>query len=646
MNTILIASRGEIAVRIMRTCRRLGFSPVAVFSDADADAPHVRLADQAVRIGPPEAARSYLNIDAILDAAEQTGADAVHPGYGFLSEQSAFARRILDAGLTWIGPPPSAMEIMGNKTAARNSLADTSVPVVPGTSLSGLSDAACEEAAARLGYPVMIKAAAGGGGRGMRLVADAHQLLQALHAARSESARAFGSDELLLEKALVRPRHVEIQIFADRHGQVVYLGERDCSVQRRHQKVIEESPAPGVSDTLRQAMGQAAVAAARAVGYEGAGTVEFLLTDDGEFWFIEMNTRLQVEHPVTEMVTGFDLVEWQLRIADGAPLPVSQEQITLQGHAVEARLYAESPEQDFRPDTGRVLFWSSGADGAIRIDHALETGQEITPHYDAMLAKFIAHGDTRNDALRQIRRALNHTVVLGLRTNRTFLLDTLQHPVFQQGQATTEFIREHWNPTDSPPPLLTALAAAVFVCAPCQNISRELQGWSTRPSVLSFDPENRNRTITVQQTGQTLQISGPELQETVIVLSCSDHRLDFERSGVRSQAWFAFDRDGTAWIQYEKYSACFRNHLADPAGRRTDCRDGRVMAPMPGSVLSVHVSTGTPVDPGQPLLVLEAMKMEQTIEAPVAGTIADVCVEPGSQVTPGQLLIDITPGAS
>jgi len=424
---ILIANRGEIACRIIRTVQALGYEAVALFSDADEDAPHVALADLAVRIGPADVGESYLHIDRVLAAAHKTGADAVHPGYGFLSENADFASRVEAAGLTWIGPQPEAIEIMGNKAAAKRAVADSGVPLVPGYAGSEQDDTTFVAAAAEIGYPVMVKAAAGGGGRGMRLVQTAAGLVAGLASARSESLKAFGSDELLLEKAIVNPRHIEFQIFGDQHGNVIHLGERDCSIQRRHQKVVEEAPSPAVSAELRQKMGAAAVAAAQAVNYVGAGTVEFLLDETGDFYFIEMNTRLQVEHPVTELITGLDLVEWQLLVADGQPLPLTQNEVTLTGHAIEVRLYAESPENDFLPSTGTVWLYKAPSGSGIRVDDGLRSGQSITPFYDAMVAKIITSGATRAIAMRRLRRALLQTTVLGVETNRGFLLETVNH---------------------------------------------------------------------------------------------------------------------------------------------------------------------------------------------------------------------------
>ncbi len=457
---VLVANRGEIAWRVMRTARAMGYRTVAVYSDADKDAPHVAFADEAVRIGPPPVGESYLSIDRILEAAHKSGADAIHPGYGFLSENEAFAAACEKAGLTFIGPPPAAIAAMGNKAAAKRRMIDAGVPCVPGYQGADQSDANLEAEARKIGLPVMVKAAAGGGGRGMRLVEHDGDLLEAIRTARTEAESAFGSGELILEKAVVDARHVEIQVFADAHGNVIHLGERDCSVQRRHQKVIEEAPSPAVDAALRDRMGAAAVAAARTIGYRGAGTVEFLLGADGAFYFLEMNTRLQVEHPVTEAITGLDLVEWQLRVARGEQLPLTQEQVTFSGHAIEVRLYAEDAYGGFLPQTGRIDVWRPATGPGVRIDHGMKDGLAISPYYDPMIAKVIAHGATREEARVRLVRALAETVVLGPTTNRHFLIRLLEHPDFAAGEATTAFLVKHQfprprsaTPTGRPPPI-------------------------------------------------------------------------------------------------------------------------------------------------------------------------------------------------
>ncbi|MYF09246.1 MAG: acetyl-CoA carboxylase biotin carboxylase subunit, partial [Rhodospirillaceae bacterium] len=463
--TILVANRGEIAVRVMRTARALGHRTVAVHSEADSEAPHVRMADAAAHIGPAPAAESYLNIDNILRAAAETGADAVHPGYGFLSENADFARACETAGLAFIGPHADAIAIMGDKAEARRRMAEAGVPCVPGYDGAEQSDAALIAAAAEIGFPVMVKAAAGGGGRGMRLVAQAGALPDALAAARSEAENAFGSGSLILEKAIARPRHVEIQIIADSHGNTIHLGERDCSVQRRHQKVIEEAPCPVMTGDLREAMGAAAVEAARSIGYCGAGTVEFLLDADGSFYFLEMNTRLQVEHPVTEAITGLDLVALQIRVAEGRPLGLAQADFRPSGHAIEARLYAEDVAQDFLPAAGDIALWRPAAGPGVRIDSGVESGQAVSPFYDPMIAKFIAHGETRDIARRRLIRALAETAAFGLTTNKRFLIDCLKKDVFAKGDATTAFIDEQFPAADlapSGPEFAIAAMAAVL----------------------------------------------------------------------------------------------------------------------------------------------------------------------------------------
>jgi geranyl-CoA carboxylase alpha subunit len=442
---VLIANRGEIACRVIRSAKALGYRTVAVYSDADAQALHVQLADEAVHIGPAKVADSYLRIDAILEACRKSGADAVHPGYGFLSENEAFATACADNGITFIGPTPKAIELMGSKRLSKIAMIEAGVPCVPGYEGADQSDAVFVREADRIGFPVMVKASAGGGGRGMRLVHAREELPAALATARSEAKNAFGSGELILEKAVIAPRHVEIQVFGDTHGNCVYLGERDCSIQRRHQKVVEEAPCPVMTPELRRRMGGAAVAAAKSVEYVGAGTVEFLLDAEGNFYFLEMNTRLQVEHPVTELVTGLDLVEWQLRVANGEKLPLAQDEITLTGAAIEVRLYAEDPGHNFLPQTGPVLRWIPADLPGVRIDHGMYTGGEVSPHYDPMVAKVIAYGKTRTDAARLLARAVEDSVLLGVNNNKRFLANLLRHPVFVSGDTSTAFIDQHFS---------------------------------------------------------------------------------------------------------------------------------------------------------------------------------------------------------
>ncbi|RMD48505.1 MAG: ATP-grasp domain-containing protein, partial [Alphaproteobacteria bacterium] len=487
IRTVLVANRGEIACRIIRAARALGIETLAVFSEADAGAPHVRLADRALPIGPAPAAQSYLDGARLIEAARRGGADAVHPGYGFLAENADFAEAVIAAGLTWIGPPPAAIRAMGDKAAARRLMAEAGVPVIPGAEVVEEGRATAE--AGRIGFPLMVKAAHGGGGRGMRRVEGSEELAEALAAARAEAEAAFGSGALLLERLVEGARHVEVQLLADRHGAVIHLGERDCSVQRRHQKLIEEAPSPAVGPELRARMGAAAVAAARAVGYEGAGTVEFLLGEDGAFWFLEMNTRLQVEHPVTEAVTGLDLVALQFRIAEGAPLPLAQEDLRLSGHAIEARILAEDPAAGWAPSTGRIALWSPGE--GVRVDDGIETGGEVEPWYDPMLAKIIAHGPDREAARRRLVAALRRTALLGPANNIGHLIALLESPAFVAGEAHTGLVAELWP--EGAPPLEAAeadwIAAALAVVeaeraaalARAALVPEVELGWSSAP---------------------------------------------------------------------------------------------------------------------------------------------------------------------
>lgn len=437
---ILIANRGEIACRIIQTAHEMGYKTVAVYSDADKDARHVKLAGESVFVGPAAATESYMNIERIIQTSKETGADAIHPGYGFLSENPDFAEACLDNGITFIGPSPHAIRVMGNKAGAKRRMIKAGVPCVPGFEGEDQSDSQFIAAADRIGFPVMVKAAQGGGGRGMRLVQKPEKLEKALKTARSEAKSAFGSDELILEKAIIAPRHIEIQIFADNFGNIIHMGERDCSIQRRHQKVIEEAPSTAVSAELREKMGKTAIAAAASIDYSGAGTVEFLLTDAGDFYFLEMNTRLQVEHPVTECITGLDLVEWQIRIAAGEKLPALQPDIHFSGHSIEARLYTEDPYNNFLPKIGTLIEWVPATGEGLRVDHGLESGQEITPFYDPMIAKIIAHGETRDVAIKRLISGLQKTVDLGLVTNRHFLIECLKTEAFAKGDVTTAFI--------------------------------------------------------------------------------------------------------------------------------------------------------------------------------------------------------------
>lgn len=620
---ILIANRGEIACRVQRTAQALGYRTVAVYSDADAQALHVQMADEAVHIGPAPVQQSYLNLTAIINAATLTGADAIHPGYGFLSENPDFARACLAAGLTFIGPSVEAIELMGSKRLSKLAMLDAGVPCIAGYQGSAQDDTTLQREAERIGYPLMIKASAGGGGRGMRLVHTSDALLDNLHTARSEARNAFGSDELILEQALIDPRHVEIQLFGDSHGHLIYLGERDCSVQRRHQKVIEEAPCPVMTPALRHAMGEAAIKAGRAVNYVGAGTVEFLLDRNGQFYFLEMNTRLQVEHPVTELITGLDLVDWQLQIAAGQPLPLTQQEVTLTGHAMEVRLYTEDPAQGFLPQTGDVLRWQPAA--GVRTDHGVVEGQRISPFYDPMLGKVIAHGATREEARRKLLRAVEDTLLLGVATNQRLLANLLKHPDFIAGDFSTGFIAEHFNEVSRPEASeeQLALAAALFYQHSADQHPQALAGWRNNASVpVTYRLEANDNLHTVSVDPLPITLDG---RHAIVVLNGIRRRIAYHLDG--NQLWLP----GLTVI----------NRTQQVANRQADARSGTVKAPMDGAIVDVRVNAGDRVSKGQLLLVLEAMKMEHPLTAGIDGVIKGVQVTTGDQVRNRQVLLEI-----
>ncbi|WP_294221989.1 acetyl-CoA carboxylase biotin carboxylase subunit [uncultured Shimia sp.] len=641
-DTILIANRGEIACRIIRTARDLGLRTVAVYSDADADALHVSMADEAHPIGPAPAAESYLNIDAILAAAKVSRTGAIHPGYGFLSENADFARAVERAGLVFVGPSPEAIEIMGDKAIAKAHMLDAGVPCVPGYQGADQADATLLSHAQDIGVPLMVKAAAGGGGKGMRLVTDMNDLSEALSLARSEASAAFGNDTLILERAVQNARHIEIQIFADHAGQTIALGERDCSVQRRHQKVIEEAPAPGMAQTLRKRMEEAAIAAARSVGYVGAGTVEFLLDANGEdFYFLEMNTRLQVEHPVTEMITGLDLVALQIAVAQGASLPLSQEDVTLTGHAVEVRLYAEDPANGFLPSIGKIHKFET--DNTLRIDTGVRSGDEVTPHYDPMLAKFIAYGNTRDEALRKLTQGLDNTAILGVTTNLPFSRDLLDHPEVQNGTASTTFL-DDIHPEGPPSPEITpqtiALAATLLLrsknkAAQAQSLLSDisLSGFSSDgglpiPLDLSLDDETYPLTATGVGTLH-IAVSGDGWAHTV----GPDLRID----GLRSHAHHTPDGTGGLYLQTEGHHLHISR--AQPWATTDAAVTGALTAPMPGLLVALNVAAGDTVQKGDTLAVLEAMKMQHQLTAAADGVVAARHVEAGQQLSKGALIL-------
>ncbi|MGY0061617.1 ATP-binding protein [Streptomyces sp. LZ34] len=686
--TVLVANRGEIAVRVIRTLRRLGVRSVAVFSDADADAPHVREADTAVRLGPASPAESYLSVKRLLDAADRAGAQAVHPGYGFLAENAAFARACTGAGLAFIGPPAAAIELMGDKIRAKESVRAAGVPVVPGSTGSALTDADLAEAAREIGMPVLLKPSAGGGGKGMRLVRDEARLADEIAAARREARGAFGDDTLLVERWIDRPRHIEIQVLADGHGHVIHLGERECSLQRRHQKIIEEAPSPLLDPDTRALMGEAAVQAARSCGYVGAGTVEFIVpgADPAAYCFMEMNTRLQVEHPVTELITGLDLVEWQLRIAAGEQLPLAQDDISLTGHAVEARICAETARVsgdrvDFLPSAGTVLALSEPDGEGVRVDSGLAVGTEVGTVYDPMLAKVIAHGPDRPTALRRLRAALARTTTLGLDTNTGFLRRLAAHPAVVSGDLDTGLVdREAPGLVPAVVPDEVYAAAALLRQAalePGGPSTMDGSGWVDPFSVptgwrLGGEPAwtvHHLRVpghapvtvrVRVRAQGTEVWVAGPDTPETPatpaaeatvrarLTLPPTDgaaSRAVLDWDGVTHTFAYAtqgaghwLGRDGDAWqvAGHDPVEAALR-------GGAVGAHAGELTAPMPGTVTVVKAAVGDEVTAGQGLVVVEAMKMEHVISAPHDGTVTELDVTPGSTVAMDQLLAVVAP---
>ncbi|MGF6310565.1 geranyl-CoA carboxylase alpha subunit [Bradyrhizobium sp. i1.8.4] len=645
---ILIANRGEIALRIMQSARRLGYGVVAVYSDADRDALHVREADQAVRIGEALPSQSYLKIDAIIAAAKASGAGAVHPGYGFLAENEDFAQACRDAGLVFIGPSPEAILAMGNKAGAKEIMREAGVPCVPGYQGADQSDAVMLAEAKTIGFPVMIKAVAGGGGRGMRLVTDASAFPDALRSARSEAQGAFGDPTVILERAIVDPRHIEIQVFGDRYGNALHLGERDCSVQRRHQKLIEEAPSPAVTPELRARMGTVAVQAVKAIGYEGAGTLEFLLDRTGNFYFMEMNTRLQVEHPVTEAITGLDLVELQLRVARGEPLGLTQEDITFSGHAIEVRLCSEDAGHDFMPQSGMMARWRM-PDG-IRVEHALQSGSEIPPFYDSMIAKVISHGATRDEARGKLICALEQVTAFGVTTNQGFLIDCLRHPVFAKGEATTAFIcqnREALAPRADNAVDIALAALLLYVThpdAPSWRRGRSLA--TTFPLGLQFDLGHGVQEIEVvreRDGGYVAARDGDRFRFEIDELDLDFVR--FRRNGLMESAKFLRDGD-RLYVLHRGVTLSVRDlTLAPPESATAAGGDGKVRAAMNGRVVAVLVKAGDKVAAGQPVMTLEAMKMEHVHTAAVAGTVSSIDVAEGEQVTTGRIVVEIEAAA-
>ncbi|BFM14874.1 acetyl/propionyl/methylcrotonyl-CoA carboxylase subunit alpha [Maricurvus nonylphenolicus] len=645
---VLVANRGEIAVRVMRTARDLGYRTVAVYSEADAGALHVSEADQAVCIGPAAVGESYLVAEKILEAAKQTGADAIHPGYGFLSENAAFSEACEEAGITFIGPRSEAINLMGSKRLSKIAMIDAGVPCIPGYQDADQSDETLLAKAKDIGFPLMVKASAGGGGRGMRLVFEESELAEQIRTARSEAETAFGSGELILERAVLEPRHIEIQVFADEHGNAVYLGERDCSIQRRHQKVVEEAPSPFVDPELRQRMGEAAVNAAKACNYRGAGTVEFLVDKDKNFYFLEMNTRLQVEHPVTELITGQDLVAWQLKVAAGETLPLGQDDIELNGHAVEVRLYAEDPRNNFMPQTGQVRLWDYPERAGIRMDHGIQTGQEVSPFYDPMIAKVIAYGDNRAEAIRRLASAVQDTQLLGMNNNKLFLQNVLRHDVFGAGEATTAFIEQHFSADvsmDQKQPSNNTLAKAALL-----NYQRAIKegqasssNWSraiAQSYVYKLEFDGQANVVTLVNNDDYFEISVGDDTFTLNFVALEDNRCTYIENGVRENMHFAFDNktlyldDGTGHFIIEDITH-------QPAAAAGGAGSGQIKASMDGAIVEVMVKEGDTVEAGQTLVVLEAMKMEHPLKAGISGTVTAISCEAGQQVKTKQLLITV-----
>ena len=654
---ILIANRGEIACRVIATCRRLGIRTVAVYSEADAGSRHVRLADEAYCVGPAASRESYLRADRILEVARQSGAQAVHPGYGFLSENEGFAEACAAAGVVFIGPPVSAIHAMGSKSAAKALMEKAGVPLVLGYHGDRQEPAFLRSQADRIGYPVLIKASAGGGGKGMRVVERSEDFEAALASCQREASASFGDDRVLIEKYLVRPRHIEIQVFGDSQGQVIHLHERDCSAQRRHQKVVEEAPAPGMTAERRAAMGKAACDAARAVGYVGAGTVEFIADPSGSFYFMEMNTRLQVEHPVTEMITGQDLVEWQLRVAAGQPLPLAQEQVPLRGHSIEVRVYAEEPEKGFLPSIGRLVHCAPpAASSNVRIDPGVEQGDEISPHYDPMIAKLIVWDENRERATERMLAALSQFQIVGVGNNIAFLSRLVGHAEFRAGTVDTGLIAREGEALLTAdtglPPAAAAEAAARWTATQEQRRLREkaaasldlhspwgvADGWRINADLgrrLAFSAGGQRRELSLQYGRRGLSIDG----EAVRISTAAHGALRYAVGERHAEATVvALGEQLHVFLGGRHWAMSLEDPLAH-AGEEQDAHGG-LSAPMPGKIVALLVEPGAEVEKGAPLLVMEAMKMEHTLCAPSKGVVQAFLAAAGEQVKDGMELVD------
>lgn len=657
--TVLVANRGEIAVRVIRTLRRLGIRSVAVYSDADDGARHVLEADEAVRLGPAAARESYLNIDKVVEAAVRTGSRAVHPGYGFLSENADFAAACERAGVVFLGPPARAIQVMGDKIAAKNAVAAFDVPVVPGVARSGLSDDELVAAADEVGYPVLIKPSAGGGGKGMRLVEEPDRLREALVGARREAASSFGDDTLFLERFVLRPRHIEVQVLADTHGNIVHLGERECSLQRRHQKVIEEAPSPLLDEATRARIGEAACNTARSVDYVGAGTVEFIVSAarPDEFFFMEMNTRLQVEHPVTEAVTGLDLVEWQLRVAAGEKLAFAQDDIELRGHAIEARVYAEDPARGFLPTGGRVLQVCEPSGDGVRVDSSLLPGTLVGSDYDPMLSKVIAHGTDRDETLTKLDRALSRTAILGVQTNIEFLRFLLADERVRAGDLDTALLDERladFAPRPAPDDVLAAAGlyrqsalafrAGRFAGNPWAAPTGWRAGGSRAPVRTDMRTPLRSETVSVWGPPEAASVRVGDGETLSAAAQVGRSRMSVTLDGVRRDYRWA-EADRHLWIADERGTWHVREAEENKIHRAAGAQRAEIVSPMPGSVIAVQASSGTEVSEGDVVVVVEAMKMEHSLAAPVSGQV-EVLVSVGDQVTVDQVLVRLVPEQS
>jgi len=651
---ILIANRGEIAARIVRTCREMGVGTVAVFSDADEQAPFVRAADEAIRLPGVQPPGTYLNQEAIIEAAQRSGAQAIHPGYGFLSENPSFARQCADNELVFIGPQPEAIEAMGNKQKAKALMAEYNVPVIPGYDGAQQDDTTLKQEANNIGFPLLLKAAAGGGGKGMRIVRSDDQLDEALEGARREAKSSFGDATLLIEKYFDQARHVEFQILGDQHGHLIHFFERECSVQRRYQKIIEETPSTALDEQLRQRMAEAALSAAKALDYRNAGTVEFIVDDKGDFYFLEVNTRLQVEHPVTEMVTQFDLVRLQIEVAMGLPLSFAQEEVQQHGHAVEARLYAEDPHNDFQPSTGDVLLYQEAGYATIRYDSGIESGSRIEPYYDPMIAKVVAWGVSRPEAIQKLKHALQHTTLLGLANNRPLLINILNHQAFRDGIYDTRFFTQH-------PELLEQQTMPEEAIAECLTAT-VLWQWQQRDeqrTVLQNMPSGwRNNFYQYQQIqlvigedeynvayclggSQRFQFVIGEAEDDVLLIQRNGSGVSFERNGHRKTMHLA-SAGQYYYLHHPDWGSI--DITETPRFPETDSEEvkGGYRAPVPGEVVKVHVANGTDVQEGDPLVVINSMKMENTITAEENGTIEEVFVTANEVVEADTLLVKVT----